>query len=75
MKHQHAIRFVYDNRSPLMALGIYESSDKILTIDDFKAINDRDDSYQMIMSFYIGFMSNEDAHDKLEKMNIKIARW
>lgn len=74
MKHQHAIRFMYNNR-PLLALGIYESDNQYLTIEDFKAINDKRDDYQMIMSFYIGYMSKSEACDKLTAMNIKIALW
>jgi len=74
MKHQHAIRFMYNNR-PLEALGVYESDSQCLTIEDFKAVNDKRDDYQMIMSFYIGCMSKSEACDKLTAMNIKIAPW
>ena len=74
MKHQHAIRLIYNSR-PLEALGIYESDNQYLTIEDFKKINDKRDDYQMIMSLYIGYMSKSEACDKLTAMSIKIAPW
>ena len=71
MKHQHAIRMIQPFGRPFEALAIYETKNHQLTIDDFGAINSINDGYQYLVSFYIGFMSKDEACDKLNSMNIK----
>lgn len=74
MKHQHATRVTPLFGNPFQALAIYEADNQHLTIEDFKEINSVDNNLQYLVSFYIGFMSKDEARDKLDSMNIKILK-
>lgn len=68
MKHQFGLRmFNAQTGLPMQKLFLYETDNEQLTIDDFIAINSKDERYQLIVHFYIGYMSREDALEQYDK--------
>ena len=72
-KHYHAIRSAgKPELAPLQTLIVFESDNSFLTIEDFSRFG-KSEKYELIQSFYIGFMSCDEAVDRLTKLNVRFA--